>query len=143
MTIDVLGRSQCSAPPLEIPIYLDRVSAGFPSPAQDYVEKTLDLNELCIKHPSATYFVRVEGESMVEAGILAGDVLVVDRSVKPKHGNVVIAEVSGEMTVKQLELHPYKRLIPRNKNYPPIENLEHKEVTIFGVVTGVVRSLET
>jgi DNA polymerase V len=93
MTIHVLGR-QCRVDiptTLEIPLYLDKVSAGFPSPAQDYVEKTLDLNELCIKHPSATYFVRVEGESMVDASILAGDVLVVDRSIKPKHGNIVIA----------------------------------------------------
>jgi DNA polymerase V len=141
MTIHVLGRGN-SAPLLEIPIFLNTVSAGFPSPAADFVEKTLDLNELCVKHPAATYFVRVEGESMIDAGILAGDVLVVDRALKPRHGQIVIAEVLGEMTVKQLELHPLKRLVPRNRKYPAIDDLDNKDVTIFGVVTGVVRSLE-
>ncbi len=126
---------------LAIPFFLMRVSAGFPSPAQDYIEKTLDLNELCIKHPAATYFVRVEGESMIEAGIFNGDVLVVDRSLTADHGDIVIAELAGEMTVKQLELKPKTRLIARNKDYPPIENLE--ELCIFGVVTNVVRSLKS
>ena len=70
---------------LSIPLFLERISAGFPSPAEDYIEKTLDLNELCIEHPTATFFVRVQGESMIEAGIFPDDVLVVDRSLLAGH----------------------------------------------------------
>ena len=83
---------------LKIPMFLERVSAGFPSPAEDYVEKTIDLNELCIQHPAATFFVRVQGESMIEGGIFPNDVLVVDRSLRAKHGDIVIASLESEMT---------------------------------------------
>jgi DNA polymerase V len=75
---------------LNIPLFLERVSAGFPSPAEDYIEKTLDLNELCIQHPAATFFVRVQGESMIDAGIFPDDVLVVDRSLHAQHGDIII-----------------------------------------------------
>lgn len=106
----LLGKASTeSLPTLSIPLYFEAVSAGFPSPAQDYVEQTLDLNELCIKHPAATFFVRVEGESMIEAGIFPKDVLVVDRSLKPGHGDTVIASVNGEFTVKELHLRPTSR----------------------------------
>ena len=94
-----------------------RVSAGFPSPAQDYVEQTLDLNELCIKRPAATFFVRVEGDSMIDAGIHPDDILVVDRSVQAEHGDIVIAGIHGELTVKELQLRPCVKLIPRNQGY--------------------------
>ena len=141
MTAALIGRCEIKQT-LAIPFFTMRVSAGFPSPAQDYVEKALDLNELCIKHPAATYFVRVEGESMIEAGILDGDILVVDRSLTANHGDIVIAELSGEMTVKQLELRPQVRLVARNNAYPAIENLEESELAIFGVVTNVVRALQ-
>ena len=86
--------------------YTERVPAGFPSPAQDYIEQTLDLNELCISHPAATFFVRVEGESMTGAGIFPNDILVVDRSLTARHGDIVIASLEREMTVKQLHLKP-------------------------------------
>lgn len=106
---------------LNIPLFLERVSAGFPSPAEDYVEKSLDLNELCIQHPAATFFVRVQGESMVEAGIFPNDVLVVDRSLRAKHGDIIIASLESEMTVKQLHLKPIPvRLLLRNPAYQPI-----------------------
>ena len=78
-----------------------KVSAGFPSPAQDYVEQTLDLNELCIKRPAATFFVRIEGDSIIEAGIMSNDILIVDRSVRPAHGDIVVAQVNSEFTVKE------------------------------------------
>jgi len=134
--------SQCEIKSsLKIPLYIVSVSAGFPSPAQDYVDRSLDLNELCIKHPAATYFVRVEGESMIEAGILDGDILVVDRSLKPSHGDVVIASVNGEMTVKSLELRPKIRLVPKNPKYEPIEGSSLEELIIFGVATSVVRTV--
>src|SRR5690606_24951578 len=89
-----------------VPLYTERVPAGFPSPAQDYIEQTLDLNELRICQPAATFFVRAEGESMTGAGIFPNDVLVVERSVSARHGDIGIASVEREMTVKQLHLKP-------------------------------------
>jgi DNA polymerase V len=126
---------------LPIPFFLDTVPAGFPSPATDYCEKTLDLNELCIKRPAATYFVRTQGESMLEAGIFSGDILVVDRSLTARHGDIVIAELSGELTVKRLELKPILRLVPMNKKHLPITIPEGADLEIFGVVTTVVHSV--
>ncbi|RBO82672.1 LexA family protein [Marinomonas aquiplantarum] len=122
-----------------IPLYGDSVSAGFPSPAQDFVEKTLDLNDLCIADPNATFFVRVSGDSMKEEAIFHDDVLVVDRSLTAKHGDVVIACIHGEITVKTLELKPNVLLRPKNKAYKAIHITEECELEIFGVVTGVVR----
>jgi DNA polymerase V len=128
---------------LSIPFFLEHVSAGFPSPAEDYVEKTLDLNELCIRHPAATFFVRVEGESMIEVGIFPGDVLVVDRSLAAIHGDIIIASLESEMTVKQLHLKPPPiQLLPRNSSYQPIVIEDGMTLEVFGVVTNVVRSLE-
>lgn len=126
---------------LNLPFFTDAVRAGFPSPAADHVEKTLDLNELCVQHPSATYFVRAEGSSMVERGIFPGSVLVVDRSLTARHGDVVIASVDGEFTVKTLELKPAVRLIAGNVDFKPIEFNEESELDIFGVVTNVIHSL--
>lgn len=101
MAIEFLGQPAiCST--LQLPLFISKVSAGFPSPAQNYVEQTLDLNELCIKRPAATFFVRVEGESMIDAGIFHNDILVVDRTMKPLHGDIVVAQVDGEFTVKEL-----------------------------------------
>lgn len=125
---------------LKIPLFSESVSAGFPSPAQDYIEQTLDLNELCIKHPNATFFVRVEGDSMIEAGIYANDILVVDRSLRAKQGDIIIAELHSELTVKELVLKPRVRLIPRNPAYSPIDIPEDCELNIFGVVTSIVRN---
>ncbi|OJT00331.1 translesion error-prone DNA polymerase V autoproteolytic subunit [Marinobacter nauticus] len=128
---------------LNIPMFLERVSAGFPSPAEDYVEKTIDLNELCIKHPAATFFVRVQGESMTEAGIYPGDVLVVDRSLRAGHGDTIIASLESEMTVKQLHLTPPPvRLLPRNPAYKPIRVEGDMVMEVFGVVTNVIRSMK-
>ncbi|MGK4305200.1 translesion error-prone DNA polymerase V autoproteolytic subunit [Shewanella xiamenensis] len=99
MSVSLIGRSGAlafiKAKRLRIPLFMERVSAGFPSPAQDYVEQTLDLNELCIKRPAATFFVRVEGDSMIDAGIHPDDILVVDRSVQAEHGDIVIAGIYG------------------------------------------------
>lgn len=132
-----------SLPSLSIPLYFEAVSAGFPSPAQDYVEQTLDLNELCIKHPAATFFVRVEGESMIDAGIFPKDILVVDRSLKANHGDTVIASLNGEFTVKELQLWPQVALIPRNSAFRPLYLSDLSELEVFGVVTGVVRNLRS
>ncbi|MCT8124702.1 translesion error-prone DNA polymerase V autoproteolytic subunit [Alishewanella sp. BS5-314] len=129
-------------PKQQIPFFSDPVKAGFPSPAQDYVERTLDLNELCIRHPNATFFVRVEGDSMIEAGIYDGDVLVVDRSIDAEHGDIVVAAVGNEFTVKELCTRPSLMLLPRNPAYKPIRPRNGEEFNIFGVVTNVIRQMK-
>ena len=126
----------------ERPVFLERVPAGFPSPAGDYLEGKLDLNQYLIKHPAATYFVRVTGDSMVEAGIHSGDLLIVDRSLEPSDGKIVIAVLDGELTVKRLERRKGTlRLLPANKNYEPLEVSEQQSFEIWGVVTNVIHSL--
>lgn len=141
MNATLLGYSLLLPTRLKIPLFLECVQAGFPSPAQDYVEKTLDLNELCIKHPAATFFVRAEGDSMIDAGILPGDVLVVDRSLTAKHDDIVVASVDGEFTVKTLATRPSIALVPANKAFKVIEFVDGDQLEIFGVVTCVVRKV--
>ncbi len=120
------------------PLLLHSVNAGFPSPADDFVEMQLNIHDHLIKHPCASFFLRVGGESMKGAGIYPGDILVVDRSLQAQKSDIVIAIIEGEFTVKQLKFnqHGKPRLIAANRAYPPIEcdNIE-----IWGVVTGVVR----
>lgn len=121
-----------------IPFFGDFVSAGFPSPAQDFVEKRIDLNELLIKHPSATYLLKASGDSMIEGQISSDDILVVDSAKTPVHGDIVIASVSGEFTVKKLQLDKVVALLPMNPNYKPITMKDETELEIFGVVTFVI-----
>jgi DNA polymerase V len=125
-----------------LPFFQCYVPAGFPSPAQDYEENRLDLNELCVQHPTATYFVRVSGDSMIGAGIHDGDLLVVDRSLAPKHGDIVIAGFHGELTVKRLELTPVVRLVPMNKHYPIITIPDDTDLDIHGVVLHSLHSFK-
>ncbi len=125
---------------LERPLLGFHVPAGFPSPANDYIECRLDLNDLMIKHPAATVFVRVCGDSMLEAGILDRDYLVVDRAVEPYSGAIVVAAIAGELTVKRLYRQGrVMELRPENKAYPTIRITQESELLIWGVVTGVVR----
>ncbi len=126
----------------KMPMFTESVAAGFPSPATDYCESRLDLNDLCVKHPAATYFVRAQGDSMIEAGIFPGDVIVVDRSLTAKHGDIVIAALNSELTVKKLETKPKLRLVPMNNKYSPVEIPEETDIEIFGVATTVVHSLQ-
>lgn len=121
-----------------IPLYVFRVRAGFPSPADDYIDKPLDLHQHLIHHPSATYYVRAQGDSMVDFGIFDGDLLVVDRSLSPVHGDIVIAALSGELTCKVLDLQNSK-LISGNDVYLPIELNEESDLIIEGVVSSSVR----
>ncbi len=124
------------------PLFLASVSAGFPSPAEDYIEGRLDLNRYLIKHPAATFFVRVAGDSMIDAGIHPGDILVVDRALEPQDSNVVIAVIDGELTVKRIsQRHGKLFLVPDNKAYEPLEILEEMEFEIWGVVTSVIHNL--
>ena len=124
------------------PFIVLKVSAGFPSPADDNLEKTLDLNSYLIKRPAATFFVRVNGDSMINAGINDNDILVVDRSIKPSHGKVIIAVLDGQMTVKRLHKRSGKVvLMPENDLYKPIEIQSHMSMEIWGVVTSSVHFL--
>ena len=126
------------------PLFLDSVSAGFPSPVTDYLENKLDLNEYLVRHPAATFIVKASGHSMVEAGILSGDLLIVDRSVTPKNDNIVIASVFGELTVKKLRKKGSALfLVSANNEYPSIEVKEEMECFIWGVVTYVIHKAVT
>lgn len=106
----MLGNSRLYAfspgDPLTLPLFADRVACGFPSPAQDYVESRLDIGKLLVRHPNATYFVRASGESMIDGNIQDGDLLIVDSALTPEHGNIVIAAVDGEFTVKSCSATP-------------------------------------
>lgn len=126
-----------------IPIVLSRVPAGFPSPADDYIEKDIDLNEWLINNKLATFIVRVEGDSMA-GEIHSGDWLVVDRSVEPKNKSVVVACVDGELLVKRLRVDDdgSRFLVPENPDYPLVEINGHKEVFIWGVVRFGIHKME-
>ena len=125
-----------------LPLFLNPVSAGFPSPAEDFVENKLDLNQHLIQHPTATFFVRVSGSSMLKAGIHPEDLLVVDRSLEPKDQSVVIAVVHGELVVKRFHLKEDQMfLLAENEDYAPIAITEAMDFSIWGVVTTVIHTL--
>jgi len=127
------------APAPKPPLMESPVAAGFPSPAEQYAETPLDLNELLVRNPPATYFVRAAGDSMVGAGIRSGDILVVDRSLDAFDGSIVIANVDGEFTVKILRNADGQiALEPANPRYRPIRFSEGMELRLFGVVTAVI-----
>ncbi|VEB37864.1 Peptidase S24 family protein [Legionella sainthelensi] len=129
-------------PDYQLPIFSSKVQAGFPSPADDYIEGYLDLNTKFIKHPSATFVVQAIGESMVEAGIFSGDWLLVDRSIEPSDGRIVIAAINGELTVKRLFKKTGKvQLLPANPQFNPIDITEESDMVIWGVVTLVLHEL--
>jgi DNA polymerase V len=122
-----------------IPLFSGKVAAGFPSPADDYIEKTLDLNDLLIQKPAATFFVRAEGESMLGAGIHPNDILVVDRSIDPVVGKIVICALNGELTVKRLNSVGDKIVLgAENPNYADIIVQKDIDLIIWGVVTNVI-----
>lgn len=126
----------------QLPLYASGVSAGFPSPADDYLEGVLDLNAHLIREPNATFFVRANGESMIGAGIHDGDLLVVDRSVRATDGKVVIVALNGELTVKRFRKEKGKSwLMPENPKFNPILLKEEDETHLWGVVTSVIHSL--
>ena len=127
---------------LPLPLYSSRVPAGFPSPADDYLEATLDLNEYLVKRPAATFIARAEGNSMVNVGILDDALLIVDRSLQPQNDDVVIASVNGELTCKLLDLRA-RVLRAASSEYAPIPVSEDIDCQIFGVVTNVINHLCT
>ena len=124
---------------LELPLYETRVPAGFPSPAEEYLGDTMDLNEYLLKNPTASFFAKVEGDSMIDAGIFAGDLVVVDRSLTAKDNDIVIAAVNNEFTIKRLSLKNQISLVPANIDYQTIVLSGENELMIWGVVTAVIR----
>ncbi len=125
-----------------LPLMMARIPAGFPSPAEDYVDRKLDLNSLLIRHPAATFFVRAEGDSMIGAGIHSGDLLIVDRALEAKNGDVVIAFLNGELIVKRIRRAKGRlSLIPDNPEYSPIEVTPEMDFDIRGVVTYVIHKV--
>lgn len=122
-----------------LPLYEHKVVAGFPSPAEDYVEARLDLNEKLIHNKEATFLLTVQGDSMKDVGIMDGDILVVDRSISPQDGKIVIAAVNDELTVKRLSIKSTGTwLVPENDDFPPILVKEGSELVIWGVVTATI-----
>ncbi len=123
----------------KIPLFLESIHAGFPSPAEDFIDSRLDLNEYLIEHPAATYFVRVSGDAMKDAGIFSGSILIVDKSLDPSDNAIVIAVLNGEMTVRR-----YKKerdaiwLFAENKDYPPICVRSEMQFEVWGVVKSVI-----
>jgi DNA polymerase V len=126
----------------ERPLFLVPVPAGFPSPADDYIENQLDLNKYLIKHPAATFFVKVKGDSMIDAGIHSGDILIVDRSLEATDKKVVIAVVDGELTVKRIrKIDDKVFLMPENCDFSATEITGAMDFTVWGVVTNVIHKL--
>lgn len=125
-----------------LPLFTSKIAAGFPSPADDYVEKSLDLNELLITHPAATFFGRAEGVSMIGAGIFPNDILVINRAVQPLPGKIVVCALNGELTVKRLARDGEQwKLKAENPEYPDIPINEELETMIWGIVTYAIHPL--
>ena len=138
MTLEYIGEHTHRSS-YKIPLYLSTVQAGFPSPADDYMDKKLDLNEFLVKHPSATFYCRVSGSSMVGVGIFDGDLLIVDRSIEPQQGSIIVAVVDGKMTCKILDIHS-RQLRSSNDKYAPIAIGDDIALCIEGVVVYSIRS---
>jgi DNA polymerase V len=123
-----------------LPFVLSHVHAGFPSPADDYAEHTLHLDSLVIQHPAASFYVKVSGDSMRDAGISEGDILVVDQALEATHNTVIVAMLNGEFTIKRLSLHNGQiTLAPANPRYHPILITEGMDFQVWGVVTYCIR----
>lgn len=135
-----IQRPALDRPHIQVPLFSHKVPAGFPSPADDYVEDRLSLDESLVPHKEFTFFVRAMGHSMIGAGIFDGDLLVVDKSLEPTVGNIVIAVVNGELTVKRLGRRAGKYLLEaENPAYQDIEIKEGQELQVWGVVTSSIK----
>ena len=130
---------------VELPFAENGIKAGFPSPSQDYVDVLVDLNKELIPHPSSTFLAKVDGDSMIDAGIKQGDILIIDKSLEPKHGSVVVAYIEGEFTLKRLDLSRIKEgriiLHPENPEYPDFYITPEDKFTVWGVVSSVIHRL--
>lgn len=127
---------------IRLPLISGGISAGFPSPAQDFIEQTIDLNRELIRHPSSTFFGRVRGNSMEDAGIADGDLLIIDKSLPPENGKIAVCFIDGEFTVKRIRIeHDQCWLMPANSDYQPIRVTSDNHFLVWGIVTYVIKSL--
>ncbi|MCX7876979.1 MAG: translesion error-prone DNA polymerase V autoproteolytic subunit [Melioribacteraceae bacterium] len=126
---------------LELPVVSGGISAGFPSPALDFVDISIDLNKHLIKHPSATFYGRVKGHSLKNAGIDDGDLLIIDRSLEPQSGKIAVCYIDGEFTAKRIKIKKNEIwLMPENENYSPIKVDKDNDFLVWGIVTHVIKS---
>lgn len=138
-TIDIYSAETDSV--LELPYIEGGISAGFPSPALDFIDLSIDLNKHLIKHPSATFYGRVKGLSLKNAGITDGDLLVIDKSLEPVNGKIAVCYIDGEFTAKRIQISKDEiLLIPENEDYKPIKITEENDFIIWGIVTHVIKS---
>lgn len=138
--IDIFSAETDTA--LELPYVNQGISAGFPSPALDFIDLTIDLNRHLIKHPSATFYGRVKGESLKNAGINNGDLLIIDRSLEPVNGKIAVCYIDGEFTAKRIQISKDEiLLIPENENYQPIRVTKENDFLIWGIVTHVIKDV--
>ena len=127
---------------MKVKLYLNSVCAGFPSPATDYLEGEIDLNRYLIKNPPATFIVKSQGNSMLQAGIHSGDLLIVDRSIKAKNNSIVVASVDGDLIVKRIKISGKKYLLASdNKTYKDIKINNESDIFIWGTVTKVIHNV--
>ncbi len=128
--------------PMALPLANQGISAGFPSPADDFLDLSIDLNKELIKHPYATFYGRVSGDSMTGAGLDDGDLLIIDKSLEPQDGKIAVCFIDGEFTVKRIKLDKNSLwLMPENKKYKPLKVTEDNEFVIWGVVTSVIKNM--
>jgi len=140
--LEIIGTADNPPPREGLPLYLSPIEAGFPSPAEDYLDRKLDLHEHLVRNRAATFFLRAHGDSMTGAGIHDGDLLIVDRSEAAGHNKVVIAALDGELTVKRLIRRSGRVLLaPENPEYSEIDITEHEHVHVWGVVTYAIHKL--
>ena len=143
MTINYIGSiSANDLPATFTKFFVEPVSVGFPSPANDYLESPIDLNQYLIKNGAAAFLVRVSGDSMLNANIADQAILIVDRSLKPKHGSIVVASLDGDFVCKRLQLKPRLCLLPENPKYEPIYIQHGQNLDIMGTVTAAINKFE-
>jgi DNA polymerase V len=138
-TLDIYSALSDTA--LDLPLVSDGISAGFPSPAMDFTDLTIDLNKHLIKHPSSTFYGRVKGQSMKDEGINDGDLLVIDKSLQPADGKIAVCYLDGEFTIKRIRIDKKECwLMPANELYKPIQVTAENDFLIWGIVTHVIKS---
>lgn len=138
-SLEAFGKAVPERTHIELPLAQESVQAGFPAPNGGYIDENLDVNEFLVRSPSSTYIYRVSGESMKEAGIMNGDYVLVDSSLEVHDGDVVVASVDSEFTIKEIRLGRKKMLLPRNSEYSPVEISDSTRVVIIGPVISVIR----
>ena len=127
---------------LSLPIVDSGISAGFPSPADDFLDTSIDLNKILITNKDATFYGRVKGDSMIDAGLSDGDLLIIDKSLEPKDGKIAVCFIDGEFTVKRIKItNKCIYLVAENKNYKPIKVTDDNDFLIWGIVTTVIKSV--